>query len=386
MNKLTKALLLLICVGMLSSCLKTGLDPSITGIQEASEASNEGGGEEEIITEPPPIALPPTSFISIWKTTGAGESITLPLRTGFSYNFDVDWGDGNTSVITSDTDIDKTHYYDLAGTYTVTIDGLVQAWYFNGSVDSDKILSIPDLGDVGWINLHAAFAGCSNLTTISGGNTSQVTDMSYMFDGAVNAQPDTEFWDTGNVTSMYAMFVSANSATPHTTNWDVSSVINFAYAFSNNSSVNPDTSNWDVSSAQNFTYMYSNNPIGNPDTSNWVTTSATTMFGMFYNATSAMPDVSKFDTSNVTNMGNMFKFATSIETLDLSNFDTFNVTNMSNMFYSASSLTNLNTTNWNISNVSSSSNIFALKNAGLTVYCDQGGGPGTGTLFTESCN
>ena len=131
-------------------------------------------------------------FVSVWRTTAPDESITLPLREEFDYDMIVDWGDDTpVSSITSDSDTDKTHTYAVAGDYTVTITGLAEAWYFNNSGDKLKIVSVADLGDMGWLNLGAAFAGCANLTTVLGGNTSSVTDMHSMFWGARVVNPDT---------------------------------------------------------------------------------------------------------------------------------------------------------------------------------------------------
>ena len=63
-------------------------------------------------------------FVTVWRTTSANESITLPLRSGYDYDFTVDWGDGSAeATVTAHDDSDKTHTYADAGTYTVIIDG-----------------------------------------------------------------------------------------------------------------------------------------------------------------------------------------------------------------------------------------------------------------------
>ena len=100
------------------------------------------------------IGLP---FISVWRTSSDNETVTLPLRGGYNYDFTVDWGDGSSSQVTFYDDTDITHTYVVAGDYTVTISGLVEAWYFSNSKDKDKIISVRNLGDVGWKNLEAAF-------------------------------------------------------------------------------------------------------------------------------------------------------------------------------------------------------------------------------------
>jgi hypothetical protein len=63
-------------------------------------------------------------FIMLVKTDNAGttpsDSFAIPTA-GTGYNYDVDWGDGNTSTgLTAGT----THAYASAGTYTIKISGV----------------------------------------------------------------------------------------------------------------------------------------------------------------------------------------------------------------------------------------------------------------------
>ncbi len=127
-----------------------------------------------------------SSFISVWRLSSENESITLPLRSGYNYNFTVDWGDGASSEITSHDDSDITHTYAESGDYTVTISGELEAWYFNNSGSKDKLISVTDLGNMGWINLEGAFEGCSNLRQVGGGDISNVTNMDRMFKGVTS--------------------------------------------------------------------------------------------------------------------------------------------------------------------------------------------------------
>ncbi len=132
----------------------------------------------------PSVAASP--FISVWRLSSDNESITLPLRSGYQYNFTVDWGDDSSSEITSHDDSDITHTYAESGDYTVTISGELEAWYFNNSGSKDKLTSVTDLGNTGWINLEGAFNGCSNLRQVGGGDVSHVTNMDRMFKGATS--------------------------------------------------------------------------------------------------------------------------------------------------------------------------------------------------------
>ena len=97
--------------------------------------------------------------------------------------------------------------YDSPGDHTVTISGTMETIYFNNEGDKDKIISIPNLGSVGWTSFERAFYGCANLTHVHGGDTSMVTSMNSMFYEATNVVPDTTYWETSNVT-IYEFYVS----------------------------------------------------------------------------------------------------------------------------------------------------------------------------------
>ncbi|MBT7609767.1 MAG: BspA family leucine-rich repeat surface protein, partial [Bacteriovoracaceae bacterium] len=147
-------------------------------------------------------------FVSVWATTLSPQPITLPLKDGYNYNFEVDWGDGTTvDTITSFDQAEATHRYATAGIYTITMTGLLEAWSFNNLGDKLKITSVTDFGDMGWINLNGAFSGCTNLTAFAGGDTAAVTDMSAMFAGATGLTSlDLSSFNTAEVTDMSLMF------------------------------------------------------------------------------------------------------------------------------------------------------------------------------------
>ena len=139
-----------------------------------------------------------SAFISTWRTNRPNERITLPLvetdetsssEDDFLYNFTVDWGDGNSDTITSHDDFKRTHTYANAGTYEVTITGVLEAWSFEEVPESrDKLIAIPQLGDVGFKYLKGGFRGCSNLGQIEGGDTSEVYTMESMFVDTATSQ------------------------------------------------------------------------------------------------------------------------------------------------------------------------------------------------------
>ena len=176
---------------------------------------------------------PSVQFRSTWRVPADEKTITLPLVSGYNYDFTVDWGDGSpTSEITAHNDEDKTHSYAEAGDYNLVIEGTLEAWSFNNAEDGDKdkILSVENFGDLGYKNLSGAFHGCTNLGDFEGGVTSAVTDMTSMFEGATDANPDVSNWDVSKVTDMTNLF---NSSGLSTANYDAF-LINLA---DNNASV-----------------------------------------------------------------------------------------------------------------------------------------------------
>lgn len=303
-------------------------------------------------------------FVSRWRITTDGESVTLPLRSGYLYDFVVDWGDGFTSApITAVGSADATHSYAQAGDYTITIIGKVESWYFGGAAVKTQIIAVNDLGNMKWKNLSGAFLGCSNLASFSGGNTSLVTDMSLMFLGATTiTKIDLTSFDTSNVTNMNNMFCNT-----------------YALSSLNISSFN--TSN--VTTMSGMFYM--SHTITSLDISSFNTSNVTDMSSMFDRASSLSTlNLSNFNTANVTNMTNMFYSASSLTSLTLSNFNTSGVTSMNEMFRGTTALTSLNLNGWDISLAPSATNIFLNMNG--TLYCDQGGSPGTGSMFGKACN
>ena len=126
-----------------------------------------------------------------------------------------------------------------------------------------------------------------------GFNTSNVTDMSYMFRYCQNLTSlDLSSFNTSNVTNM----------------------------------------SWMFGGCENLTSL---------DLSSFNTSNVTDMDNMFFDSGLASLDLSSFNTANVTNMRNMFIYCRSLTNLDLSSFNTANVADMAQMFMQCERLTSL---------------------------------------------
>ena len=64
-----------------------------------------------------PVVMP---FITVWKTNSPDENITIATGSKYSYDYTIDWGDGN---ITNDINDSITHTYSNEGNHTVKISG-----------------------------------------------------------------------------------------------------------------------------------------------------------------------------------------------------------------------------------------------------------------------
>ena len=137
---------------------------------------------------------------------------------------------------------------------------------------------------------------------------------------------------TSNVTDMSYVFNGSDIGAVDLNNFDTSHIINFAGLFYNASNFNGDISKWDTSNATNMSYMfYGSQAFNNPVPFN--TSSVTNMKNMFDNAKVFNQPVN-FNTANVTDMSNMFSGASNFN--QSLNFDTSSVTNMRGMFFWAS--------------------------------------------------
>lgn len=104
------------------------------------------------------------------QTTTSNQNFTLPIFDygSFTPNLFVDWGDGNDDTITSSTQVEKTHTYTTAGTYTISILGFMPSFRVaNNSAIRTIIKTIINWGDVGLREIN--FNGCSSITSIPAG-------------------------------------------------------------------------------------------------------------------------------------------------------------------------------------------------------------------------
>ena len=177
------------------------------------------------------------------------------------------------------------------------------AWLANKDVIT-KVVFDPTFANARPTTCKDWFKGCMKLTNIEGIkylNTSQVTDMQFMFYTCLRLQtPDFSGFDTQKVTNMYSMFASC-------------------YSFES-----LDISNFNTSEVTNMSYMFSNcDALTSLDLSHFNTAKVFDMSSMFNHCSELLSvNLSGFDTRKVRYTEDMFNFCSSLKTLDLSSFDT----------------------------------------------------------------
>ena len=179
-----------------------------------------------------------------------------------------------------------------------------------------------------WWSEEPCFDGTSII--FKGTNTSNLTNMRWMFNGLGNIQTlDLSGFDTSNVTNMESAFnCCINLTSLNVSSFNTSNVTDMRGMFLG---------------CENLTSL---------DLSNFDTRNVTYMQGMFSSCSSFKNlDLSNFDTRNVTWMITMFSNCTNLTTLDLSNFDTSNVTELTDMFRWCENLQTLDLSGWDLTKV-----------------------------------
>ncbi|CCI84450.1 hypothetical protein FC52_GL000756 [Lactobacillus pasteurii DSM 23907 = CRBIP 24.76] len=214
--------------------------------------------------------------------------------------------------------------------------------------------------DLSGINLSPSITSFNNLFSnmpniesidLTGWDTGNITDMSYMFfnDPKLTTIKGLEDFNTSNVTNMAFMFAAFNN--PTTDDYDPKGHENLGHLTKLN------LSNWTTSNVTDMSYMFSGqtNLTSLGKLSNWSTSKVTNMASMFYdleNIDDSELDLTGWDTSNVTDMSYMFsKMFLQKDLSFVNNWKTGKVTDMSYMFAKDKNLEKLDLSKWDVSSV-----------------------------------
>jgi len=217
-------------------------------------------------------------------------------------------------------------------------------------------------------NTHGMLSGCNKLTSIdiSNWDTSNVTNMSYMFRELLQMTSlDVSNLNTSKVTDMTGMFsYCTNAEIINMNGWNTAALTTMRTMFDNCRKLKTIVGLGDLNTSK-VTDMYEMfsycEQLPSLDLSNWDTSNVTSMSKMFRNCRSLVNislTPSKFNTSKVTDMGGMFDSCWKLTSIDISGFNTSNVTTMYNMFCDCRALTSLNLSSFNTSKVTNMKYMF----------------------------
>ena len=266
------------------------------------------------------------SFISKW-TVAAGDTVVLPLYNNGEYDFIVDWGDASTEE--NITSKEASHQYISAGTYNITIKGVIDGFNFHYNKDpqnpsKEMIVDIIQWGNLKLGNEGYYFRECSNLniTAIDSPDLSNTTKLTGTFMYATLFNSDISNWDVSAVTNMSSMFYEASAFNQDISNWDTSKVEQMGYMFVKSTSFNQDISNWNVSKVWFMVSMFTEATSFNQDLGNWDVSSATFMNGMFKDATAFNQNLSGWCVSNITTSPSEFHSGSKLSDANLPKWGT----------------------------------------------------------------
>ena len=309
----------------------------------------------------------PNKFVLLYDTRYSNNTnITLPLSSGPAYNIVVDWGDGVVSRYSGTTQ-NVSYTYSSHGIYLVQISNSMTAWGSNIiNTNANKLVKCLSFGSFPLTALYYALDACSNLIEVPKNIRSGVSQFQFCFRGCLKFDQDLSLWDTSSATSFANMFQNStsfnNRGSDQINNWNTGNVTNTSFMFNGARAFNQPLNNWDTRKVINFNSMFQGATSFNSSLSGWelgLDTAATTCGNMFQGATNFNQDIGNWDTSKVTNMGNMFISATNFNQ-DIGGWNVSNVTSFAFMFWAFPVVLsfNFNLGSWDVSKATTLQEMF----------------------------
>lgn len=292
----------------------------------------------------------------------AGFTCTLPLTTGYNYNFIVDWGDGSVNQVIAYNDVNRIHTYSTGtnggNPWKITMTGILEAFTGGTTGMAAYLVEVSQWGRTGFKNVSVY--NCPKLVACYGEFISTQTSYNIMFaNDSLLTTVETADWNTSNITNMQQTFYNCPKLVNiDVSKWDVSKVTTFYSMFWGDSSLTTlDTHDWVFSSSSNINFgsVFINcsalESIG--DTTNWNTTKITT-FASAFNGCKKLPtlNIGNWDMSNVTTTNSMFANCSIINNIDVSEWNVSKITDFNYIFVNCSKLTSLDTSDWSFSTTS----------------------------------
>ena len=343
-----------------------GVNPQ-TGITAQSEVNNLSNGDYTTYYRafPTTIISVPFNTLGLTDAPAPGPPPILPFIYSFTYT-----GGANVldyvPVITTTSLTISSSYVQVGTTYTVTVelvdftddgtttDGIsfnstlsVNSFYANIPVTVEQFGSIPLSRRLAQGKAGAGFSGLLMLTILP--TTVPVilpnTPFVRLFASCSNFNSDISNWDTTNVTNMSLMFNAANRFNQPIGTWNTTNVTDMSNMFANASDFNQPIGLWNTGAVTNMSEMFNNAAAFDQPIGLWNTAAVTNMGNMFNNATAFDQPIGTWNTAAVTNMSSMFYGATDFnQNISYSGsgpiWNTAAVTAMGGMFQNATTFNN----------------------------------------------
>ncbi len=132
--------------------------------------------------------------------------------------------------------------------------------------------------------MASLFDGSTGLKTVgnlSHWDTSNVTDMSSMFEGYKGVIGDLSHWNVSNVRDMSRMFEDYKGVIGGLSHWDTSNVTDMSHMFEGYKGVIGDLSHWDTSNVRNMSWMFFFSSASVSGLNTWNIRQTTDMSDMF---------------------------------------------------------------------------------------------------------
>ena len=346
--------------------------------------------EINVLNEVDTLAEEPASFVTNWQIPSDNFELAIGANENYDYDFTIDWGDGTVENITVANPESFTHTYELAGLYSVAIQGDFPAIRMFGVSDASRLalVDVEQWGDIVWQTFQQAFAFCLFLEGFSATdapNLTNVASMNRMFSNAIAFNADIGGWNVTNVLDMSQMFFNASSFNGDIGDWNVGNVQAMNGMFYQAEAFDQDIGGWITNAVTDMANMFQGAVSFDQDIGNWNVINVTDMGSMFRSASQFNQDISGWETNNGINMSRMFQEASAFnQGIGEGDWDTGKVTNMSMMFQDAASF-DQDLGSWNIADITTMVDMFdnsgmspASANAtliGWADFVDQNGGP-----------
>ena len=248
---------------------------------------------------------------------------------------------------------DKLRYARNGYTFDLNEGDTAPGWKPSDIDNYDNTINVvftPSFANARPTSTNSWFCDMRSLQSITGLlylNTSEVTNMSHMFEGCASLSGlNLSSFNTSQVTRMIAMFDGCSGL----------------------SSLNLSGFNTSQVTRMDDMFRYCTG-LSSLDLSSFNTSNVIDMSGMFDGCSGLRSlDLSSFNTSNVNTMSAMFRDCFRLSSLNVSSFNTSNVNNMTGMFQDCYDLVNLDLRNFNTSNVCFMETMFYRCNNLTTIY------------------